>query len=126
MTVLSDFEVIGTASTASNGKWKSRNFSAGGRSIATSGTPSKEIDNAYVSLALTSPDGGQDVTIRIIVNDHPLSVMVFVPKASQREWISTFPASFLKDGSGNIIGLHSVGEKPFIVINAICHFRQDS
>jgi hypothetical protein len=125
MAVISDFEIIGSASVAEGGKWRSRNFSAGGRKILPN-VEGKEPDNAYVTLALTSPEGGQDVTVRIIVNNHPLPVMVFVPKASQRAWLAAFPASFLKDGGNNFVTMHSVGERVFFVLYVICHFRQDS
>lgn len=127
MTVLADFVVINTDPTAaSDGKWTSEPFETGGR--LTRSTGGVEQHNAYVTLTLTSPKGGQDVAVRIIVNDHPLPHFVEVKSDSQRTAVAAFPASFLNPASGNhnVIRLHSQGEKAFIVLHVICHFRQNS
>jgi hypothetical protein len=128
MTVLADFVVVNTGrpAGAQDGKWKSRLFESGGRlTRSVSGT---EQDNAYITLSLTSPSGGQDVAVRVIVNNHPLPVLVEVKEDSQRTAAVAFPASFLsgETGNHNVIELHSQGEAPFIVLHVICHFRQNS
>jgi hypothetical protein len=125
MTVLADFVVTNSQpADAPGGKWKSAPFEAGGRLIRTvSGT---EQHNAYVTLAINSPAGGQDVAVRVIVNDHPLPQFILAKKDSQRTAVAAFPGSFLKDANNNVIELHSSGEIPFIVLHVICHFRQNS
>jgi hypothetical protein len=125
MTVLADFVVLNNeAVVASDGKWKSEPFESGGRLVRmVSGV---EHDNAYATLTLTSPSGGQNVAVRVIVNDHPLPELVEVKEDSQRTAVVAFPASFLEDGSRNVIELHSRGEISFIVLHALCHFRQNS
>jgi hypothetical protein len=125
MTVLADFVVTNNQpADASTGKWKSVQFESGGRLTRT--VSGVEQHNAYITLTLTSPTGGQDVAVRVIVNDHPLPELVEVKEDSQRTAAVAFPASFLRDGSGNVIELHSQGERPFIVLHVICHFRQNS
>ena len=127
MTVLADFVVINTDPVAaSEGTWTSEPFETGGRLTRSIG--GEEQHNAYVTLTATSPKGGQDVAVRIIVNDHPLPQFVEVKSDSQRTAVAAFPASFLNPATGthNIIGLHSQGEKAFIVLHVICHFRQNS
>jgi hypothetical protein len=125
MTELSNFIVVGTPAGSEAGKWKSDPFSTGGRKTRSSGDGT-ELDNAYVTLALSSPEGGVDVRLRIIINAHPLPQLALIPKESQHVWVDAFPASFLNDGGGNVLELHSVGEVNFGVFQAICHFRQDS
>ncbi|WP_125810182.1 hypothetical protein [Actinoplanes sp. ATCC 53533] len=126
MTVLADFVVVNTdPASASGGKWKSDPFETGGR--LTRAVNGVEQHNAFVALTLTSAAGGQDVAVRVIVNDHPLSRLVEVKKDSQRTAIVAFVGSFLNEsGNHNVIELHSRGERPFIVLHAICHFRQNS
>lgn len=87
-----------------------------------------EQDNSFVTLTLTSPSGGHDVAARVIVNGHPLPVLVEIKKDSQRTAVLAFPASFLKSETGNhnVIELHSQDEVPFIVLHVICQFRQNS
>ena len=125
MTVLADFVVTNNKpADASAGKWKSVPFESGGRLTRT--VSGVEQHNAYITLTLTSPTDGQDVAVRVIVNDHPLPEFVVVKENSQRTAIVAFLASFLRDGGDNVIELHSQGEHPFIVLHVICHFRQDS
>lgn len=123
MAVVADFVVIGSAAAAENGKWKSRPFEAGGRKRLE--VNNNEIDNAFVSLVLTSPEGGQNLRIRVIVNDNPLPVLMLVPREDQRTIVVAFPASLLHEHN-NILELASVDQRAFIVLHAICHFRQDS
>jgi hypothetical protein len=124
MTVLSDFVVINNdPAAASEGKWKSGPFESGGRLVRE--VNGVEQDNAYTTLTLTSPTGGQNVAIRVIVNDHPLPQLVEVKVNSQRTAVVAFPASLLKVTGGNAIELHSQGEIGFIVLHVICHFRQN-
>ena len=125
MAEVSDFVVVGSRASSEGGKWKSDPFATGGRNIRRSGDGT-EVNNAYVTLVLSSGEGGPDVKLRIIINDRPLPQLAFIPKASQLVWVDAFPASFLNDGGGNVIELHSVGEVPFGMFHAICHFRQDS
>jgi hypothetical protein len=40
--------------------------------------------------------------------------------------MATFPASFLKDGTGNVVELHSKGEFDFSITYAVVHFRQNT
>jgi hypothetical protein len=127
MTVLADFVVVNSdPASAQDGKWRSGLFETGGR--LTRNANGVEQDNAYTTVTLTSPQGGQDVAVRIIVNDHPLPVLVEVKANSQRTGVIAFPASFLNGATGNhnSIELHSQGERPFIVLHVICHFRQNS
>jgi hypothetical protein len=125
MTQLADFVVVNTDPiAANNGKWKSDPFETGGRLLKT--IDGKERDNAYVTLTLISPPGGTTSEVRIIVNDHPLPVLVVVPANSQRTAVAAFPASFLHDGNDNELKLHSRGEVPFGILDTICHFRQNS
>jgi len=125
MTVVADFVVTNNQpADAPAGKWKSVPFESGGRLIRT--VSGVEQHNAYITLTLTSPSGGQDVAVRVIVNAHPLPVLVAVRQDSQRTAAMAFPASILQDGSNNVIELHSQGERPFIVLDVICHFRQNS
>jgi hypothetical protein len=130
MTHLADFVVTNNQpAAASNGKWKSvPPFESGGRLTLTRTVNGVEVEqhNAYITLTLTSPTGGQDVAVRVIVNAHPLPEFVEVKENSQRTAVLAFPASFLRDGSDNVIELHSQGEHPFIVLHVICHFRQNS
>jgi hypothetical protein len=128
MTVLSDFVVLtNDAAAASNGKWRSDAFETGGRLTRSQG--GTEFRNAYIGVTLTSPQGGSgDIAVRVIVNDHPLPQLIEVKGNSQRTALISFPASFLNPQTGdhNIVGLHSQGERPFIVLDAVCHFRQNS
>jgi hypothetical protein len=125
MTVLADFVVVNNEpAVASGGKWKSLPFESGGR--LTRHVSGVEQDNAYVTLTLTSPAGGQRVAVRVIVNDHPLPELVEVKEDSQRTAVVAFPASFLRDGNPNLIELHSQGEISFIVLHVLCHFRQNA
>jgi hypothetical protein len=127
MTVLADFVVVNTdPASAQAGKWKSGLFETGGRLERHAN--GLEQDNAYITVTLTSPQGGQDVAVRVIVNDNPLPVLVEVKANSQRTSVTAFPASFLDNTTGNhnSIELHSQGERPFIVLDVICHFRQNS
>jgi hypothetical protein len=125
MTQLADFVVINTdPAPASQGKWKSDPFESGGRLIRT--VNGVEQDNAYVTLTLTSTEGGQGVSVRVIVNNNPLRFLVEVKANYQRTAVTAFPASFLRDGNDNVLELHSSGEIDFIVLDTICHFRQNS
>ena len=127
MTVLADFVVTNNdPAAASTGHWKSAPFESGGR--LTRSVNGVEQDNAYITLTLTSPAGGQDVAVRVIVNQHPLPQFVTVKEDSQRTAAVAFPGSLLRDGNGNnnVIELHSDREVPFIVLHVICHFRQSS
>jgi hypothetical protein len=126
MTVLADFVVANNQpADAPTGHWKSAPFEAGGRLIRKDGQGVEQF-NAYVVLALDSPAGGTDVHVRVIVNDHPLPQLVTVTEASQRTAVVAFPASHLRADNSNAIELHSQGEAGFIVLHAICHFRQES
>jgi hypothetical protein len=125
MTVLADFVVTNDQpADASAGKWKSAPFESGGRLTRT--VNGVEQPNAFITLTLTSPAGGQDVEVRVIINSHPLPQFVEVKENSQRTAVVAFPGSFLRDGSDNVIELHSKGEIPFIVLHVICRFRQNS
>lgn len=127
MTVLADFVVVNSdPATAQDGKWSSGLFETGGR--LTRNAAGVEQDNAFITVTLTSPQGGQDVAVRVIVNDHPLPVFIEVKANSQRTSVIAFAASFLNGATGhnNRIELHSRGERPFIVLHVICHFRQNS
>jgi hypothetical protein len=126
MMVLADFVVLNNEIASTQGKWKSNPFETGGR--LTKSVGGAEQHNAYVTLTLSSPTGGQDVAIRVIVNNHPLPQLVEVKENSQRTAVAAFPASFLnaQTGNHNVIELHSQGEAPFIVFHIICHFRQNS
>jgi hypothetical protein len=127
MTVLADFVVVNSdPASAQNGKWRSGLFEAGGR--LTRSANGAERDNAYITVTLASSQGGQDVAVRVIVNDHPLPVFVEVKANSQRTGVIAFPASFLNGATGNHnrIELHSQGERPFSVLHVVCHFRQNS
>lgn len=126
MTVLADFEVVNSApADAAEGKWKSDPFEAGGRLIRTVG--GVEQHNAYITLTLTSPTGGQDVFVRAIVNNNPLKPeLIPVKESTQHTAVVGFPASYLRADESNVIELHSVDEIGFIVDHIICHFRQES
>ncbi|MEN8654424.1 hypothetical protein ABCR94_28460 [Streptomyces sp. 21So2-11] len=125
MTVLADFVAISHGSSASQeGKWKSQPFESGGRKTLI--IDDKEQHNAYVTLSLGSPDGGPEVNIRVIVNNHPLPLLEPIGKDGRQTVVLTFPASLLKNGTGNILELHSQHEVNFFVFYALCHFRQDS
>jgi hypothetical protein len=126
MTVLADFVVTNNQRAAAlGGKWKSAPFESGGRLTRT--VSGVEQHNAYITLTLTPRPGGVPaVAVRVIVNGHPLPELVEVKEDSQRTAVVSFPASFLRDGSDNVIELHSQGEHPFIVLDVICHFRQNS
>ena len=123
MAVVSDFVVIGDVSGASGGKWLSRRFEAGGRKTLT--VDGQEYDNAYITAVVTSPEGGEDVALRFIVNGHPQPNRVICPANDMRTLVVAFPASIL-ESKDNILELHSGGEVHFNVIHAICHFRQGS
>jgi hypothetical protein len=124
MTQLADFTVINSDPVAIDGQWRSSHFESGGRLIRKAN--GVEQDNAYLVLTMTSPQGGQDVAVRIIVNAHPLSSLMEIKVDSQRTAMAAFPASFLRDGNDNTLELHSRGEKSFILLHAVCQFRQDS
>jgi hypothetical protein len=51
---------------------------------------------------------------------------VMANSASHTTVVATFPASLLKDGGGNVVELHSQGERSFGVLEAIVHFRQNT
>jgi len=126
MTVLADFVVTNNQpADAPAGHWKSAPFEAGGRLIRKDNQGCEQF-NAYAALALDSPAGGTDVYVRVIINAHPLPQLVAVMENSQRTAIVAFPASFLRADSSNVIELHSRDEAAFIVLHAICHFRQES
>jgi hypothetical protein len=126
MTQLSDFVVINSGPiVAQGGKWRSPPFESGGRLIRK--LENVEQDNAYVTVTLTASTGGPDfVAVRVIINDHPLPVMVGMEEGSQHTRTFAFIGSFLKNGNGNVLALHSEHERTFQILHAICHFRQES
>jgi hypothetical protein len=127
MTELADFVVIDrNVQESVPGKWRSPEFSAGGRNILT--VDGKERHNAYIALTFRVPANtpGGHMQIRIIVNDHPLPQLIFGKEDTMNTAMAAFPASFLKGGGGNVVELHSQGEHGFSVVHAVVHFRQNS
>ena len=94
MAIVSDFAVVGSASSGETGHWESRPFEAGGRK--TLEIDGNEVDNAYVTVVLTSPLGGSDLEVRVVINDTPLPVLMLVPRQDQRTIVVAFRASLLK------------------------------
>jgi hypothetical protein len=123
--VLADFVAIshGTAESQ-GGKWKSQPFESGGRKVLT--VDGKERHNAYVTLTMGSSDGGPEVNVRVKVNNHSLPLLEPIGKDGRQTVMLTFPASYLKSGTGNVVELSSQHEVDFSVFYALCHFRQDS
>lgn len=131
MAEVSDFVIITHADPSDDanqpqGKWESRVFATGGRNTLTE--EGAELHNAYITLKLLVGlgDTGPDRNVRVIVNHHPLPQFVVAKSAAHTTVVATFPASLLKNGGGNVVGLHSQGERSFAVLEAIVHFRQNT
>jgi hypothetical protein len=136
MAEVSDFVVITHPDPADDanqpqGKWTSRVFATGARNILRENKI--ELHNAYVTLKFLvgKGDTGPDRLVRVIVNGHPLPQLVIVKAGTTQESshttaVTTFPASYLKDGGGNRVELSARDERSFSILEAIVHFRQDS
>jgi hypothetical protein len=128
MTELADFVVIdrNRQELAAGGKWTSPQFQAGGRKVLRVG--GTERHNAYITMTFRVASGtpGAHINIRIIVNAHPLPELVFGVANTMNTTMAAFPGSFLRDGTDNVVELHSQGELAFILTHAVVHFKQDS
>jgi hypothetical protein len=125
MTEVADFVIITGNDHGNFGKWTSRKFSAGGRHrLVEAG---EELNNAYLTFRLFVGDNEPDRHIRVIINTKPLGQFLRT-EGNETTTIVSFPASMLIDGDGNenVVELHSQGETPFLVGEAIVHFRQNA
>ena len=127
MAEVADYVIIDRNKVeAAQGKWQSPAFATGARNVLI--TNGKERHNAFLTLRFSVPKDAPagDAQIRVIVNGHPLPSLLFGREDSMNTAVIAFPASFLNDGGGNLIGLHAKSENSFIVFDAIVHFRQNS
>lgn len=136
MAEVADFVIITHPDPADDanqpqGKWKSRVFATGARNILREN--GIELHNAYITMKffVGKGDTGPDRLVRVIVNDHPLPQLAIVTAGTPQESrhttaVTTSPASYLKNGGGNVVELHARDERSFGLLEAIVHFRQNS